>query len=367
MTVGGAQTLLIDLLPELARDFEIELACLYPGILREQIEDQGIRVHELNHKHLFSPATLWQLRSIMKSFRPHVVHTHLGRADLYGRTAARMLGVPVVITHSHNIDDWKKRPFFNALDNFTLRWAWREIAVSDEVRRFLIDRNVPEEKVLLCYNGVNIERKLTLPPDYDCTAWRRQLGIDPNDKVLTVIGRIDEQKGHRFLIPAFDRFVQNHPEWRLLIVGGEGRINAEIDRIADHARSRDRIIFAGHRGDIPQVLASTDVFILSSLWEGHPMTLMEAMLWARPIVVTRVGGIPEVIDHLNNGYLIDPGKEDEIITALEWIDAHPDEATAMGARAKESAMQQCDVRNTARFLRDLYREGLREARSKRKS
>ncbi|GAB4319210.1 MAG: glycosyltransferase [Candidatus Sumerlaeia bacterium] len=361
MTVGGAQTLLLDLLPELAADFDIQLVGLYPGRLSAEMRRRGIPVHELNHRRLFSPSTLHALIRLMRDFRPLIVHTQLGRADVYGRTAARLAGVPAIFSTSQNIDDWKKRPLFNALDNFTLRWARRLIAVSDEVRRFLVSRGVPENKITVVYNGVNIERKLALPVGFDRDAWRAQFGLTPANRLLTIIARLDEQKGHRFLIPAFARFAAARPHWRLLVVGDEGRINDEIKRLADACAPPGTVIFAGHRGDIPAVLASTDVFILPSLWEGHPLTLMEAMLWERPIIATRVGGIPEVIEHMTTGFLIEPGREEEIHGALVWMDDHPEQAAGMGRSAKRIALERCDVRRTADALRRLYREALADA------
>lgn len=359
MTVGGAQTLLLDLLPVLAEDFEVELACLYPGILRGEMERLGIRVHELDHRHLFSPSTLRGLKKIMRQFRPQIVHTHLGRADLYGRVAARMTGGAAIFTHSHNIDDWKKRALFNALDNFTMRWNHTVYAVSDKVRDFLISRGAPAAKIKSLYNGINIESRRRRPAGFDRAVWRAQFGIGPDDKLLTHIGRQDIQKAHTRLIAGFDEFAARHPEWKLLCVGGEGRVKEEVAAAAAKAaRASGRIIFAGHRRDIAEIMAATDVFILPSLWEGHPIVLLEAMANAKPIIATAVGGVPEMLEDGKSAILIPPDDVEKITGAMERMAANPAAAAEMGRQAREIVEARFDIRVMARAIAADYRAAL---------
>lgn len=361
MTAGGAQTFLLNLLPHLRDEFDLMVLALYPGVLRGEVEALGIPIVELDHRRLVSPRTYRQVAARMCAFGPDIVHTHLGRADIYGRLAARRLGVRAIVTHSQNIDDWKKRPLFNLIDNFTMRWNRRVFAVSEEVRRFLVSRGVREDKIRVIYNGIDVAEKRRLPAGFDRDAWRAQFGIGPGDRMLTHIGRQDLQKAHTRLIAGFDRFAAAHPEWRLLCVGGEGRAKELVAAAAARAGARDRIILAGHRRDIPEIMAATDVFILPSLWEGLPLVLLEAMANARPIIATRVGGVPEMLEHRTSAYLIPPSNVEKITEALDWMAAHPAEAAAMGEQARGIVEQRFDIRGIARQIADEYRAALRDS------
>ncbi len=358
LTVGGAQTFLLDLLPELATDYEIRVVGLYAGALRGEMEARGVPVTELSHRRLVSLPTWRALSRIVAEFRPEIVHTHLGRADVYGRLAARRNGVPVIFTHSQNIENWKKKPLFNWIDNRTMRWNRGIFAVSRRVREFLIERGVAREKITLCYNGLRLEEKLRLPADFSRAALLREFGFTEKDRILTIIARLDEQKGHRFLLPAFERFAAEAPEWRLLIVGGEGRRVGEIRALAARSAAASRIHFAGARRDIPSLLAATDVFILPSLWEGLPLTIVEAMLWERPIIATDVGGVSEAIEHRATGLLIPPGDPDAIFQALRWMRANPDEAAALGRRARATVFERFDIQRAAATIREQYERAL---------
>ncbi len=360
LSIGGAQTFLLDLLPELSGEFEIRVLCLYPGLLRGEMEARGIPVTELAHRRLFSPGTLLAVMREMRAFAPDIVHTSLGRADVYGRTAARLLGIRGVFTHSQNIDDWKKLPLFNAIDNLTMRRMRAIFAVSNKVRDFLLERGVPEHKIVLCYNGARLEEKLRLPESYTREAFLAGFGFPPESRVLTIIARLDEQKGHRYLIPAFEKFAAARPRWRLLVVGGEGRINAEIESLARATTVADRIVFAGNRRDIPQILAATDIFTLPSLWEGLPLTLIEAMAWEKPVIATPVGGVPEAVVHGESAFLIEPGRPEEIVRALEWMVANPEAAQAMGRRARQIAFEKFHIRTAAQIVREQYLAALDE-------
>jgi glycosyltransferase involved in cell wall biosynthesis len=237
----------------------------------------------------------------------------------------------------------------------------RAIAVSGSTRDFLVrERHVPAERVRLIWNGAPLD-EFAPRPRADALEVRKELGLPAEALVVGAIGRLSAQKGHRFLIVAAGSVLARRPETRFLIVG-DGDLAVPLRAQARELRIADRLVFAGHRTDIPRVLGAIDVLCISSLYEGTPLTLFEAMAAGKAIVSTAVDGCREVLEDGRTGLLVAAQSPDALAAAL--LRVLQDQALRHNlAKGALEASGRYDVRSCVLQMEALYDEVLSEARS----
>ncbi|MBN1966571.1 MAG: glycosyltransferase family 4 protein [Anaerolineae bacterium] len=241
----------------------------------------------------------------LRALRPDVAHTHLQHADLYGIPAARLAGVPVVITSRHNDNRFRRWFPIRQLNWLLWRWVSAGIGISENMRRFAITvEGAPADRVHTIFYGLDPD----VQPVEKATARaaiRQEFGLGPDAPLLGMVCRLIEQKGVPYALEAFARLTERFPDAHLLLAG-EGELQ---ERLAAQARLMDggeRVHFLGWREDIPQVMAALDVFLMPSLWEGFGLVLLEAMAQGLPVVGSAVSAIPEIVVEGETGLLCPP-------------------------------------------------------------
>jgi glycosyltransferase involved in cell wall biosynthesis len=296
-----------------------------------------------------------------------VVHTHLFKSDFHGRLAARMAGVPVVVSTLHNADIWAQRKLLGSLYGFTARFADKLIAVSDEVREYHIAKTgVPASKVEVIENGVDVRRFSGMEPTGNVgrsqpKGWkiRSEFGISPDAVLFGIIGRLKPQKDHvTFLKAAAEILYRGVPNARFLVIG-DGPLRPELMQLADELRLFPSLIFTGQRSDIPQILAALDVLVFSSRWEGLPVTLLEGMAASKPIVATAVDGIKGVAIPDVTALLVPPDNPLPLADACLKLCDDPDLRARMGRAGFERVSTRYSlsamIDQTAGLYNDLLR------------
>jgi len=187
---------------------------------------------------------------------------------------------------------------------------------------------------------------------------RRELGLKPGDYGIGVIARLEPQKGHRHLFAAVAALREAIPQLRLVVVG-EGSLRASLEQLAQSLQLGSRIVFAGSRRDVPLLNAAMDVIVLPSLWEGLPIALLESMALGRTVIATKVGGVPEVIEHEVNGLLTPPGDALALAAAIQrcWQDRHM--AGALASAAFRQVRDKFTIEANAAKVLAVYREQVR--------
>lgn len=326
---GGGKSHLLALLPELCKHgIAAELAVFSTGLLAEEAAALGLSVHCLGVKHMMSLTLLRRLRHLLLLLKPDIVHTHGGRANFYGRLAARLAGVPLVVTtvHSHiDLDYAALLPnlWFSSVDKLTRRLADHFIAVSHELGAALITQGVTGERISVVHNGIP---DVTVPP----LKLQATFGLTPGP-VLCAVGRLVPVKRFDILLKAMQSVLASVPECKLVIVG-DGPLEAELKHLAAELSLTRAVIFAGYRLDARAIIAGADVFVVSSDMEGLPIVLLEALAAKVPIVATAVGGMPEIIVPQTTGLLVPPRDPDKLADALVLTLLNR-EASALRARA----------------------------------
>ncbi len=322
------------------------------------LAEQGIPVHHLR-RGKFDPRLIGDIATLARARGARILHVHGYAAADFGRLAARRVGAKLVL-HEHFADP--RMPAYQGVaDRLLSRLTDGAIAVSASTRDFLVHkRHVPPERVRLIWNGAPLDEFAPVPREHGLRL-RRELGLPESAPVVGIVGRVNAQKGHRFLIDAAPRVVEAVPEVRFLVVG-DGDQLLPSKRQAVEGGVADRFVFAGHRSDIPAVLGAIDVFCIASTYEGTPLALFEAMAAGKAIVSTAVDGCKEVIEDGSTGRLVPPQDPAALAAALIDVLRDPVRRQALADNAR-SASVRYDIAECVRRMQALYDELLEDPRA----
>ena len=353
---GGVEEVILGLLRHLDRE-RFALAFAAPRALLEAMAEDlaplDVVLHDAVPTGCLELDRMKALASFIRAFRPDVVNTHLFRTTALVAPLARALAVPAVVETYHGREAWRAGALKGcfAIDRaVTAAFVDRVIAVSEASRRFLLDnKHVPPAKVVTVPNGREPSR--SGPADRDEV--RRELGVS-SGTVLGILGRLEEQKGHRYLLRALPDILREEPALWLLVVG-EGSLRDALERDARELGVDHRVIFTGFRSDVPRVLAAVDVVVQPSLYEGLPLTCIEAAAAAKPIVAPAVDGTPEVVAHGETGLLVPPGDSCALADAVLQLLRDPATAIRLGRRARVVALDRFSLSASVRATAEIFR------------
>jgi len=354
LPVGGAEDLVAGIVRALNPErFAAEVACIgSPGPIGEELKAAGYRVSHLGLeiKRTSSARLVLAVRRLLKDRRPDILHTHLYHPNLYGRLAALRLRIPGVIASVHN--SYSQVKFHRRLWNHLLGWTTHRVLVGsaqvwDDVRRY---DGVPASRLLLLPYGIRLEELTAAPPRQEA---RRALNL--SGFVLGAVGRLEEQKGHAYLLEALAQVRQSLPEASLVLVG-DGRLRRHLEGRALELGVADRVRFLGTRRDLPLIYRALDLFVQPSLWEGLPLALLQAMGAGLPVLATRVSGVREVVRDGVSGRLVQAGDSPALAEALVELYRQPEGRARLGAAAHETIRDQYSLKAMLRRLEHLYLE-----------
>lgn len=303
----------------------------------------------------FDPSAIRALqRRIQEQGRP-LVHSHGYKADLYSLLAARRAGTPVVTTvHGWTSENFKVR-LYEKLQAALWRFFDRVYCVSESYCAVARRSGVPARKVILVPNGIVASYNTDPSPQARARA-RQDLGLDEGEVAVAIVGRLGIEKGHELFLNSAAEVLKRHPMARFLIIG-EGVERAAIEAQVAELGLQSRVQLLGHRDDMPVLYPAIDILGITSLREGLPNVLLEAMLHSIPAVATAVGGIPDVISDGNDGLLVRPGDAGGFTEALARVVGDRDLRLALGARARQKILQHYlfdqRVANVAKLYRDV--------------
>jgi glycosyltransferase involved in cell wall biosynthesis len=296
----------------------------------------------------------------LRNWRADVLHCHLPIAGAVGRLAGRLAGVPVVYTEHNTLERYHR--LTRRLNLSTWRWQNRVIAVSANVASSLRRRAVPGVRVQVVPNGVDVEH-------FD-RAWvdgasvRAKLGIPAKVPVVGTVAVFREQKRLADWLEAARLIRQRQSDAHFLLVG-DGPERERLRARALELHIDDVTHFAGAQSDVRPFLAATDVFLISSLFEGLPVALLEAMSMQCGIVSTAVGGIPEVVRHRSNGLLVDAGHPMLLAEAAVQMIRSPALRADYARAARQTVIDGFSLQRMTRQLERTYVEVWQEARNGR--
>ena len=329
------------------------------GVQPLMVDELGREVSPLND--LLAVKRLYRL---IRRVRPQIVHTHMAKAGTAARLAARLARVPIVIHtyHGHVFHSYfspRKTAVFLNIERALGRLTDQIVAVGDTQRAELIGYRVaPAEKIVSIPLGLQIESMLDAETERG--QLRAELGLNGVDRLVGIVARLVPIKAHEVFLEAAAEVQRRVPNARFVIVG-DGERRAELEARARDLGLAERTLFLGWRRDMRKVYADLDVVVLSSLNEGSPVAIIEAMAAGRPVVSTEVGGVGEVVANGRGGLLVPPRDPSALAEAVSTVLADPDAGERMGHEARAAVYPKY---SSTRLIGDVERLYLDLARRK---
>ena len=347
--LGGAQAHVYDLMRSLQRDYDVHLAVGAPGVLTEKAIDLGAKVHIIdNLKRSINPASdlksIQQCMAIIKLVKPDLVHCHSSKAGVVARIAAWRCRVPVIFTaHGWGFDP--RSPFLQrnialSVEKILAPISTKIICVSESDRQLAISLKVTSpELVVTVHNGIENQEIATATPD-------RQ------PPKLIMVARFNRaQKDQHTLMQAIAKLTEPIE----LILVGTGPDWEASKTIAHDLGITDQVSFLGDRLDVPDLLADSQIFVLSTHYEGAPISILEAMRCGLPIIATEVNGIPEQVADGVTGLLVPHQDVDALAAAISSLVNDPQRRQQMGVAGNQKFAREFTVEQMVEKTELLYR------------
>ncbi|MCU1327787.1 MAG: hypothetical protein JWN34_3157 [Bryobacterales bacterium] len=293
--------------------------------------DSGITVEVIREAGAFDPATTKRMAALVDRLRPHVVQTHAVKSHFLLRRSGVQTTTPwVAFHHGYTWPDLKAR-LYNQLDRWSLRAPRKILTVSQPFRRELAANGADPALIEVIHNAIDAgwghcDRASAL-------ALRSSLGIAEGRNIILIVGRLSREKDHLTLLEAVHRLDARHHAHLLLV--GEGPERSRIERRIDALNMRDKVTLAGHCDSAQRFYGIARVAVLSSLMEGSPNALLEAMSAGVPGIATKVGGIPEIVTHGESALLIEPASVDQMHHALHRLLGDDELASRLARRSEQ--------------------------------
>ena len=360
--IGGAERLLADALGFIDRErFEYEVAYMLPwkNALVPELEAAGIPVHPLSVSRAYDPRVLGRVARLLRRRDIRVLHSHLPSAGLIGRLASIFSPVKARVYSEHNVLG-SYHPLMALMDRLTYRMDDATIAVSDTVAQ-----SASRWPVLRPGNLVTIKNGVAVGELGDLrearVSARRNLGLDEKDFVVGNIAHLKPEKAHSVLIDSIKIASESIPDLKCVVIGQE-KFPGTLDRLKAQARDlgiESNVLFTGFRTDARALTPAFDIFVLSSDFEGLPISMLEAMAMGVPPVVTDVGGIHEVVENGKDGYVVARRDPEALAGRIVELANDPSLRTAMSEAAAKKITAQFGMERVVRATEALYLDLLR--------
>ncbi|MBU8922907.1 MAG: glycosyltransferase [Bacteroidales bacterium] len=360
--IGGAEVQVMGLLRNIDRSmFAVHLCLFGHGVVEMEEEASSLveEIYYLDFRWRYLPVAFLKLVKYLQDGRFDVLHAHLAYADLIGRIAAWLAGVPVRITTEHGKGLWKSG-FQVMIEQTMNRITDMRVCVSRDILRIRKEReHTDDSKLVYIPNAVNPSSFGN--PRRNKTDIMEEFGWDPAAPLVLSIGRVVEAKNYPLLVRAVSVLSKKMPEVKCLIAG-EGRCSSEVETAVGEAGLETTVCLAGSRNDIADLLGAADLFVLSSDREGLPVTLLEAMASGTPIVSTDVGGISEAVSDRESALLVPPGDASALAAAMEDVLSDSVLSARLTEKARGIVKARFSISSTSMEVQKIYEKLYREKR-----
>jgi glycosyltransferase involved in cell wall biosynthesis len=355
---GGAERVAMEIATRLDQTRFESLFCAsryWEGARTDYVQDAerrmdaaGVRYFGLGRRSGTDVYRWLSLRGVLRRERVDVLHAHMFGSNVGGTVIGRLARVPVIVAHEHTWS-FEGRPLRRFVDRELIgRGSTVFVAVSRDDRRKMIEiEGVDPEKILHVPNGI------APPPPPSGADVRSELGIPPGVPLIGTVSVLRPQKALDVFVRASAELLRENLDLRVLLAG-DGPLKGELTELVHSLGVQDRLLMPGYRSDASDVIAALDVAISSSAFEGSPLAVMEYMESARPIVATRVGGVPDLIEDGVHGLLVESGDDAALAAAIRRMLADPDAARRMGEAARDRRRHEFTVELMVRRFEALY-------------
>lgn len=317
------------------------------GALESEITRRGIPWTVMNRRPGIDWRLMWRMFKLFRREKVDVIHTHHFNQLFYSLIAARLQRIRIIHTE-HSIEVYKRRHLRWALKAMSLL-CYRVTAIGSDGQQVLRKKvGISHGKLQVIRAAVDLSRF-----EVDAATARQQLGLRPEYQVVVIVARLYPEKNHQLLLAAFQQVAVKLPDARLLIVGDGIEQQSIASRITE-LDMQHQVQMLGVRSDIPLILAASDVFVLCSNREGLPIAVLEAMAASRPVVATRVGDVPLVVNHEQTGLLVDAGDMKALADAIMSLLCDRTRARELGRQGRQLVESQYSLAGMLHGHAELY-------------
>lgn len=368
--IGGTEKQVANLTQRMdRRAFDLSFACMsrWGEMIREIEDRQGIEVSEYPMESLYELNAFrqqWRFAKALRRNHTQILHSYNFYANMFSLPAAKLAGVPCIVASIRDMGIYLS-PMKLQAQKLVCRLADRIVVNADAIRDWLVEQGYPAHKIVVIRNGVDTSRFVARG---DGSAFRQELAIPTGAPLVVLLARLSPSKGIESFFEAAAKVREQQPDARFVVVGecytrdAAGEIvvdSAYRQKLLDKATSlglADRVHFTGQRKDVPQLLAAAAVSVLPSVSEGISNTLLESMAAGVPVVATRVGGTPEVIDDGEHGLLVPSNDAPALAAAISRVLDDPALAARLGANGRRRVAEEFSFEAVVRKTEALYRE-----------
>ncbi|WP_048600528.1 glycosyltransferase [Rubeoparvulum massiliense] len=357
---GGAEIHVLNLCKSLSRlGVEPVIICFYRHRFAKQAEELGFQVHVLDQFGRFDWRLLSELRRLIFSIEPFVIHTHGVKANFFTRLAVQGMeeNFPLITTvHSLLRFDYPKKTSYwgaLALEKLTRRYVDRFIAISHHIAQDLEGQGVDPKKISVIHHGLDLDLFSLDQREERRQRLRQEWGLQGDEFVIGTMSRLVAVKGIDSLIRAASTLLPQFPQLHI-IIGGDGDERNELQRLAQESGYAERIHFIGFRDDVADVLTSFDLFVSCSFSEGFGLSILEAMAMQLPVVTTGVGGIMDFLQDKKNGRLIPVGDQAALAAVLTELIDQEEERRQLAQQARLDVEEKYTLLRMAEETKNLY-------------
>lgn len=346
---GGCENMLLRSLPLIKKFEHVIITLRKRGELASKFEEKGIKVLSVNQHSMLDFNSYIRLIKIIKSIKPNLIITYLFHADIIGRLVLQSIIKTKVIPFLRTSYNHKKYWQARMVEKITKRWAAQYLANSESVKNYYVKHiGVNRNKITVIPNGIDTNYYDKIAPDHSL---RMGLGINEKECVLICVANLHVNKGHKYLLEAFESLYKRHKDIQILIVGDGVEKNNLKNQIKEY-ESRNNVHFLGKRGDIPKLLKISDIFVLPTLFEGMSNAIMEAMASGLPVVSTDIAENRELISTQDTGVLVHTSSSKALGEALEVLIDNSKIRRSLGQNGKSAISTKYDINHTTSKLSD---------------
>jgi glycosyltransferase involved in cell wall biosynthesis len=358
MELGGQEYATLALVEGLRQHGHmVELLVQEGSGLQETAAQRGIPCLTMTMSKALYPWSIFQLCSIIRTHQIDVIHTHGSRDSWIGSLAAWFSRLkPIVVLSRHKSTPISKHAINRVLYH---RLVHRIVTTGGElIRKSLIeDHGFPERHVVAIPTGADVER---FSPDIKGESFRRELGIQADECLIGSVCFLRSYKGLGHFLQAASIILKQVPRCRFVIVG-EGPERERLNERIAALELKDRVILTGHRRDVPEVMAALDVCVVSSTaGETLTQTIPQALAMERPVVATRIGSIPDIIQHGETGYLVSPGDPQQLAHYILQLVQDPEKGATMARSGRQLVLRSFSSQSTVTKNENLYQNLLQQ-------
>jgi glycosyltransferase involved in cell wall biosynthesis len=354
LDTGGTERLVVEICRRLQRRFRMAVCTLdNPGVWAAELDAEGIGVTSVNRRPGFHPSIGWRVAQVAKRTGAKVIHCHHYSPFVYG-TIARYLapGRRLVFTEHGRLNDGPPSPKRRLVNPLLARLGAKMFAVSSALRKSMAEEGFPSQRIDVVLNGIDPGE---LPTYAERHFARTHLGLTKDALVVGTVARLNPVKDLGTLIRGFGTLRRAKPHAVLVIVG-DGEERRALEVITRRLALTEAVRFLGQREDARALLPAFDIFANSSISEGVSLTILEAMAAGVPVVATRVGGTPEVIEHGRTGLLVPARSADAIAHALASLADDATERYVLGGRARLAVEKRFTIDRMVEQYASIYSE-----------